>query len=610
MTKQFFLYLFLFVTIGVLNAQNSIPRPEYPRPQFERDAWINLNGTWTYIFDHGKSGKERNFQSSEGFDGKITVPFCPESVLSGVGHLDFIDNIWYQRSISIPADWSGKNIFINFGGVDYACELYIDGRIAGRHFGGSSSFGFDLSTFVEAGKTHNLVLNVTDAIRDRKQTGGKQHSRYYSGGCSYTRTTGIWQTVWMEAIDPCGLRDVQITPDLDQQQVVFRPEYLNLLGDHSLRVTIKDGNKTVGTKTVPASNSSIITIPVPKAKTWSPESPFLYDVTFEVVNQAKAVVDKVESYVGIRKISIDGTKLMLNNKPYFQRLILDQGFYPDGIWTAPSDEALKNDILLSKAAGFNGARLHQKVFEQRFHYWADKLGYITWGESASWEMDVNNAEAQRNFLSEWTEIIKRDRNSPSIVAWTPMNEVWGFDYVMFSRFMVDLYKLTKGLDPTRLYIGASGGTNFIGATDVFTAHNYEGDGARMAEQLSGKDGNYYFNRPGGYEEKWGQKQNFLMYDGEMPYCLDEFGGVKWVKGQEKGVSGDDGWGYGDSPKSFEAFYNRLEGLVDAIIATPYIWGYCYTQLTDVEQEQNGLFYYDRSEKFDMERINKIFSKTK
>ncbi len=608
--KKAILLFFVITTVAAGYAQGSIPRPEYPRPQFEREAWVNLNGTWTFSFDHGKSGKERRFQTCEKFEDRIVVPFCVESQLSGIEYKDFMESVWYQRSITIPSEWSGKQVFINFGAVDYACELFLDGRLVGRHSGGSSPFSFNLTKLVEAGKTCNLVLNVTDNLRGGKQTGGKQHSRYYSSGPSYSRVTGIWQTVWLEAVDTYGLRDMQIIPDLDQQQVSFRPEFLTQSDDHNIRVTVKDGGKTVGTKIVKASNSAVITIPVPKVKAWSPESPFLYDVVFEVLDSNKKVVDKVNSYVGIRKISIDGQRLMLNNKPYFQRLVLDQGFYPEGLWTAPSDEALKKDIELSKAAGFNGARLHQKVFEPRFHYWADKLGYITWGEAASWGMSYNDAEAQRNFLSEWTEVIRRDRNVTSIVAWTPMNEVWGgIDYAMFGRFMGDLYRLTKGLDPTRLFIGSSGGTNFEGATDVFTAHNYEGDGARLAEQLIPRDGIYYFNRPSGYREREGLQQNFLMYDGKTPYCLDEIGGVKWVKGQEGGESSE-GWGYGGNPESFEAFYERVEGIVDAVLQTPYIWGYCYTQLTDIEQEQNGIYYYDRSPKFDMERINKIFSKTR
>ncbi len=609
MKKLTVVTLICLLSIITATAQTGIPRPEYPRPQFERKDWINLNGQWSYTFDFGKSGKNRNFQSSKGFEDKITVPFCPESELSGVAHTDFIENMWYQRTISVPTDWAGKNIYINFGAVDYMCELYVDGDFAGRHFGGSSSFSIDLTNFIEPGKTHNLVLYVNDELRGHKQTGGKQCSNYFSGGCSYTRTTGIWQTVWMEAIAPNGLRSVRIVPDLDQQMVFISPEFINESNRYSLKVTLKDGSKVVSTKTVLACNSANIILSVSKPKTWSPENPFLYDIVLEVLDSKNNVIDQVNSYVGIRKISIDGQKVLLNNQPYFQRLVLDQGFYPDGIWTAPSDEALKNDILLSKAAGFNGARLHQKVFEQRFHYWADKLGYITWGEEASWELNVGDTEGQRNFISEWTEIILRDRNSPSIVAWTPMNETWGVDHVMYPRLMTDLYKLTKGLDPTRPMIGASGGTNFM--CDIFTAHNYEQDGSKLKEQLIPKDGNYYHNRPGGWEPNSRKRVFYTTYNGKTPYFLDEFGGIKWVKDQDKQARNTaQSWGYGEAPKSKEEFYTRLEGLVDAIIATDYIWGYCYTQLTDVEQEQNGIYFYDRSSKFDMERINRIFSKTK
>lgn len=356
----------------------SMPRPEYPRPQFERAGWVNLNGEWTCSFDFGGSGMEREFYKSKGFDKKITVPFCPESKLSGIGYTDFINHFWYQRPITIPQEWNGKNILLNFGAVYYKSEVYIDGVLASRHFGGTSSFAVDITSLVKSGQTHSLVVYVESDVRGAKQAAGKQNLQYASYGCNYTRTTGIWQTVWMEAVHPEGLQSVQLLTDIDQQQLVVRPRFYKEAGG-KLQVTLKDNGKVVASRTVSASSLSSVVLPVKKMKTWSPESPFLYDLEYKVLDKNGNIIDEVNGYAGMRKVHIEGNKIYLNNKPYYQRLVLDQGFYPDGIWTAPSDEALKRDIELSMEAGFNGARLHQKVFEERFYYWADKMGYLTWG---------------------------------------------------------------------------------------------------------------------------------------------------------------------------------------------------------------------------------------
>ena len=400
----------------------SMPRPEYPRPQFERAGWVNLNGEWTCSFDFGGSGMEREFYKSKGFDKKITVPFCPESKLSGIGYTDFINHFWYQRPITIPQEWNGKNILLNFGAVYYKSEVYIDGVLASRHFGGTSSFAVDITSLVKSGQTHSLVVYVESDVRGAKQAAGKQNLQSASYGCNYPRTAGIWQTVWMEAVHPEGLQSVQLLTDIDQQQLVVRPRFYKEAGG-KLQVTLKDNGKVVASRTVSASSLSSVVLPVKKMKTWSPESPFLYDLEYKVLDKNGNIIDEVNGYAGMRKVHIEGNKIYLNNKPYYQRLVLDQGFYPDGIWTAPSDEALKRDIELSMEAGFNGARLHQKVFEERFYYWADKMGYLTWGEASSWGMDCNDTETARNFITEWSEIVQRDRNHPSVFMWSIGNEV-------------------------------------------------------------------------------------------------------------------------------------------------------------------------------------------
>lgn len=593
----------------------AIPRAEYPRPQFERNAWINLNGEWTYSFDFGGSGLEREWFKSTGFDQKIIVPFCPESKLSGVEYKDFINHMWYHRTISIPQDWANKQVLLNFGAVYYKSEIYIDGVFAARHFGGTSSFQVDITPYVKAGQTHNLVVYVESDVRSTHQPSGKQNLQFASYGCNYTRTTGIWQTVWMEAVHPEGLQSVQMIPDIDQQQLIIRPRFYKELGG-KLEVTLKDNGKVVSKETVAANSLSTVILPVKKMKTWSPENPFLYDVELRVIDKAGNVVDEVKSYAGMRKVHIEGKKIYLNNQPYYQRLVLDQGFYPDGIWTAPSDEALKKDIQLSMEAGFNGARLHQKVFEERFYYWADKLGYLTWGEASSWGMDCNDIETARNFITEWTEIVERDRNHPSILIWTPTNEEFWPDRVQYPRLMQDLYKLTKAIDPTRPFHGTSGGSHI--ATDIWTVHNYEQDPAKLKDLLY-NDGklmeapkweiqlmpkNIGFNGL-----KYTDQYTFPQYKHDMPYLIDEFGGIKWNPSQQMESAQNTSWGYGEPPHSLEEFYARLEGLVNTVLSlSDHVWGYCYTQLTDVEQEQNGIYYYDRSPKFDMKRIHAIFSK--
>ena len=343
-----------------------IPRSEYPRPQFVRENWINLNGTWTYEFDFGKSGRDREiWKGNTGFKNKITVPFCPESDLSGVGHKDFIEAMFYHKKLAIPADWKGKRILLHFGGVDYSCEAFIDGKETGLiHYGGTSSFTFDITEFVKAGGKHDLVLAIEDDQRSAVQPHGKQCYLYQSMGCFYTRTTGIWQTVWMEPVAMDGLKNCKIVPDLDAKAFHFTPEFFMEGQNRTLRVTIKANGKKVAEKSVPANSAMPFTVELGKTvRAWCPEDPFLYDIAYELIDANGVVVDTVSAYAGLRKVHTENGKVYLNNKPIFLRLVLDQGFYPDGIWTAPTDEALKKDIELSMAAGFNGARLHQKVFD-------------------------------------------------------------------------------------------------------------------------------------------------------------------------------------------------------------------------------------------------------
>ena len=605
---------------GTMSANADVPRPEYPRPDFERADWVNLNGTWSYTLDQSLSGLEKNYPNSNGFDGKITVPFCPESSLSGVGYKDFINGIWYQREVEIPSAWTGKEIILHFGAIYYNAEVYVNGHLMALHRGGSAPVDVNITPYVTPGQNANVVVYATSDLRSELQGAGKQSLKLDSNGCNYTRTTGIWQTVWLEAVAPGSLKDATVTTDLAQKQIVVRPVFYPGAEGHTLKVALKDGDRTVAKTSVKADGQSVAVLPVKSPKLWSPESPFLYDIIYTVEDENGKVIDTVNSYTGIRDVEVRGNKIYLNGEPYFQRLVLDQGFYPDGIWTAPSDEALRHDIEMSKAAGFNGARLHQKVFEPRFHYWADKLGYITWGEAPSWGMDANNELAEANFLSEWSEILDRDMNHPSIIMWTPLNEEWWPDTRNYPRFVASLYDLTKRIDPTRPVNDASGGCHV--KTDIWTVHTYEQDPAALSRQLydSERSEDYAarfmqlnhargMNMPNiGFNTRQIPDYPFPTYDGKMPFIVDEFGGIKWTGETSDGDAA--AWGYGEAPKSEAEFLNRLEGQVDAIVNLgDHIAGYCYTQLTDVEQEQNGLYYYDRRPKFDNSSLYKIFSKT-
>ena len=579
-----------------------IPRPEHPRPQFEREDWINLNGKWSFDFDFGVSGLERDFHKSVGFSREIIVPFCPESKLSGVAYTDFMRCVWYQRTVEIPSAWDGRRVILHFGGVDYETDAFVDGKLAGRHWGGMCSFEFDITHLVRAGTSHNLVVRAYDdthlsgnsAGASRIQPAGKQCAKYKSYSCSYTRTTGIWQTVWLEAAGKYGLESCRIVPALDDLKFIFTPKYHEVGLGYRFKAVVKDGSRVVGSAETGALDSVSCEVMLNSPQVWNPESPFLYDVELSVIDVKGDIVDSVKSYAGLRKVHVEGNRIFLNNKPVFLRFVLDQGFYPDGVWTAPSDEALKHDIELSLKAGFNGARLHQKVFEERFHYWADRLGYLTWGESASWGADPCQPLSARNFLPELAEAIVRDRNHPSIIAWTPLNETnQTSDLREHNRLHLDCYKLCKMLDPTRPVNDASGYLHV--KTDLWTSHEYTQSPDELLKHLTPNEGEPVF-------------RNFPKlecdYTGQ-PYFVDEFGGIKWIAPEERPFA-DNSWGYGDAPKTLDEFYARLEGQVDALKSLPYISGWCYTQLTDVEQEQNGIYKYDRSCKFDMKKIHAIF----
>ena len=577
-----------------------LPRNEYPRPQFERAEWVNLNGEWEYTFDFSGSGDERGLKNSGAFDGRITVPFCPESKLSGVGYTDFIEMMWYRRDLEIPAAWGDKTILLHFGGVDYECVVYIDGKEAGRHTGGSSPFTLDVSRLVRAGARHNLVVRVEDRVRSGLQPAGKQSQQFIHQGCFYTRTTGIWQPVWMEAVSPWALKSCRIVPDWDNGSFTFFPVLLKVKRGLRLAVSIRDGGTEVASRTVGA-GCGALTLQLPEPREWNPESPFLYDIVFRLYDDRGALLDEVRSYAGLRKIHLEDGRCYLNDKPVFLRLVLDQGYYEDGIWTAPSDEALRHDIELSMRSGFNGARLHQKVFDERFHYWADRMGYLTWAEFPDWginfwqhcqKTDPDYCRAFRNYMAEWGAVVERDLNHPSIIAWTPLNETSHcYDAEEHRRFLADVYDLTRRLDPTRPVNESSGYCH--ARTDLWTVHLYQQSAAELAEKVNTLP--VFMKDPALEAPAWNGQ----------PYLVDEYGGVCYLPEGKRPFAANT-WGYNKDSLSCEEAERRIAELTACLVENPRIAGYCYTQLTDVEQEQNGIYNYDRSEKFDMEKIRACF----
>ena len=591
----------LVLLLTVTAAGSSIPRPEHPRPQFQRETWLNLNGEWNFAFDFDVKGFDEGWHKNpSGLDKKIIVPFCPESELSGIKYTAFIPAVWYHRTFTVPKNWDGMRVFLNFGAVDYDCRAWVNGTAVGRHYGGSSSFSFEITAALHNGE-NDLVVCAIDDVRGDVQPSGKQSSRLESRGVMYTRTTGLWQTVWLEARPESYIEFVRIVPDLDNRRFVLTPVVQNDSRGTDFQATLfsADDKKLTSVRCSSASGVAQM-LDIKKPRPWSPEDPYLYKLRFELIQNGR-VVDNVKSYAGLRKFHIEGNKFYLNNKPIFLRHVLDQGFYPDGIWTAPSDAALKADIEMSLAVGFNGARLHQKVFEERFHYWADQLGYITWGEFCDWggSHSFANPQGVHNHQREWREVVMRDLNHPSIVAWTPFNETSGAAGARFEthrRAVKETVDLTRALDPTRPVNDCSGYVHV--ETDIFTVHDYDQNpetfGARYASVA-----------PGGKDVFVRLPEISVPYEGQ-PYSVDEYGGTFWTKeytSKEPAGSGRNKWGYGKTAEQVE----ELIGELTLILANnPNIAGYCYTQLTDVEQEVNGVYTYDRKLKFDTERLKKFF----
>jgi beta-galactosidase/beta-glucuronidase len=574
-------------------------RKEYPRPQFERAAWLNLNGEWEFDYDDAGVGDREKWYIKHDFSKRIQVPFCYQSALSGVGETDFHDIVWYRKQLTLPSEFAGKRIILHFGAVDYLSWVWVNSQLVKFHEGGHTPFSADITGMLREGK-NEIVVKAQDFSKDVTLPRGKQYWKEKSEGIFYTRTTGIWQTVWVEAAAETRLQKVKFTPDIDNNEIQIR-SFINgwkAGQDLKLKVSIafegqplcedvyqvKAPEETRRIKLHDFNDHGL-------GRWWSPERPNLYDVEFTLLLNGE-IADEVKSYFGMRKISVENGKLCLNNRPYFMKMVLDQGYFPDGILTPPSDEAVRQDVEMTKAMGFNGARKHQKIEDPRYLYWCDKLGLLVWGEMAN--AYQYSEEYVGRITKEWQEAIERDYNHPSIVAWVPINESWGVPNILIDKrqqqHSLAMYYLTKSLDDTRPVISNDGWEHV--KSDICTIHDYEWRREVLEDRYSTVEkavtampAKRRINVPG------------HPYYGE-PVHVSEFGGISFKKNEWEG------WGYSGADNE-QDFVNRLIAAIHPLLQSPVVQGYCYTQLTDVEQEINGLLTYDRKPKLPLDIIKQI-----
>lgn len=585
-------------------------RNEYPRPQFVRKEWTNLNGEWLFMYDDDNVGiQARWFENQTAFQKKITVPFVYQSQESGIGERKVHDIVWYSRKFEV--NWqSEERVLLHFGAIDYESDIYINGQHVKHHIGGHTSFHVDITDQLHADTYQNVTVRAYDPHDDESIPRGKQFWEEESQAIWYTNSTGIWQTVWLEVVPLVHLESVKFMPKFDEGKVEITANASQLLDNLNLSYEITFGETRVVAGTIEMNERKVVfeseliqeyifrTNFHNNGWSWTPETPNLFSVKL-ILTGKNAQADIVESYFGMRKIHTENGMIYLNNRPYYQKLVLDQGYWPNGLLTAPTDEALKKDIVLAKEMGFNGCRKHQKTEDPRFLYWADRLGFLVWGECAA--PTIYNEHSVSRLMQEWTEIIARDFNHPSIVTWVPINESWGVPSIAWNRqqqhFSQAIYHFIHSLDETCLVISNDGWA--MTETDICGIHNYAHGNEHETKKYA------YFKQSLRTREDllhrisnaWPIFAKGFSYAGQ-PILLTEFGGIGFD------VSGRPGWGY-TSVSNEVAFLKDYQRIMDAVYESVGLWGFCYTQLTDVEQEINGLLTYERKPKASLEEIKAI-----
>ncbi len=577
----------------------NIPRPEYPRPDFERSEWLNLNGEWDFEFDDSDQGEKEGWYQSPNFSRRIIVPFCYQSERSTIHELGVHPVFWYKKEFMLPDPFLGKRVLLNFGAVDYQAKVWLNGEYAGGHQGGYGPFKMDCSRLLQTG--NNIIVVRVEDRYECEQPRGKQYWLQKPDRCWYTPSSGIWQTVWLETVGEVYIDRMHMTPDIDRRELAVDIVLDKLVEVLTLNVSITIQDREV--KYVRASIENRISRllvhlqepdSIDELDYWTPENPNLYDITVQIVKDGQ-VFDQVKSYFGMRKISVKGEQILLNNKPYYQKLILDQGYWPDTLMTPPSDEAIVYDIQMTKDLGFNGARKHQKIEDPRYYYWADKLGLLVWGEMPS--AYHFHAVAIERVIGEWVEFINRDYNHPSIITWVPLNESWGVRNIKADRqqqhYARALYYGFKALDGTRL-VSSNDGWEQVDS-DICGIHDYEPEGSHFMEKYSNQE-----QLLAGAAERRLLYCEGYAYQGQ-PILVTEYGGIAFASESQEN------WGYYGAVKNQDEFMERYAKITKAIQDTHYICGYCYTQLTDVQQEINGLMDAQRKLKIPLELIKKINS---
>jgi beta-galactosidase/beta-glucuronidase len=574
------------------------PRPEFPDRQFERPQWLTLNGPWDFAFDDNNEGLAAHWNvAAFKSPRQITVPYCFESKLSGIGDTGFHPFIWYRRTFTLPADWKSKHVLLHFGAVYYEASVWLNGQYLGGHQGGNVPFSFDVTNALHT-DANIITVRANNPPTDRSIPRGKQYWEPKSKSIFYTRTSGIWQPIWLEATGENHLLYVHITAGRDGS-VRFEGALASRSTEPlTFQATVLDGGKPVATtETQTRLDRVAASLQLIDPQLWSPASPKLYTVKYRIL-RAGQTIDAVNSYLGFRSVSVNNGRVAINGHPVYLKFLLDQGYWPESILTPPSDEAIQRDIDLIESMGFNGVRKHQKVADPRFLYWADRRGLLVSGEIAD-AYEFTGEEAQR-FTSEWTEAVENDYNYPSIIIWNAINESWGVPDLTQPRqqaYLKELYQFTQTLDSTRLVIDNEGWQH-TGETDLFAIHDYQKSGEAL--YLKYKD--VTPQSPTVPPNALPALIDGYRYNGS-PLYLSEFGGVAFIP-PDANVPAES-WGYSGVEKTQADALARLTQLWQGIAKLNNLAGVCYTQLTDVEQEVNGLVTYDRKPKFPAEKIKAL-----